>query len=149
MGTGAYISMMLCFSPEYFGETPSAETGIAGYVFDAGQPTVHFNILRERGEDTRLVRVDEAAPLYHITPEFCERPDAPYILFIWADNDMRCRQGQNELMVASMLHMGYKQTKIQTRYMRAYEHTKYDDIPEGQGTILSESVADFMKGMMK
>ena len=44
---GAYIAMMLCFDPAYL--KPYGVSNIQGYLFDAGQPTVHFRVLKERG----------------------------------------------------------------------------------------------------
>ena len=39
---------------------------ISGYISDSAQMTTHFNVLRERGLDTRLERIDEAAPLFYL-----------------------------------------------------------------------------------
>ena len=61
---GGYISMMLCFDGRYLSPHFLAPTDFAGYVHDAGQPTVHFNVLRERGMDERRIVVDAAAPVY-------------------------------------------------------------------------------------
>ena len=48
--------MMLCMDVRYLaahGIDARDRSQIAGYFCDSGQPTVHFNILRERGIDTR------------------------------------------------------------------------------------------------
>ena len=56
---GAYLSMMLCFDPRYLAPFKIKPTDIAGYIHDAGQPTTHFNVLRERGLDERKIVVDD------------------------------------------------------------------------------------------
>jgi len=81
---GGFLSMMLCFDPRYLGAHGIFPTDIAGYVHDAGQPTAHFNVLKERGLDSRRVIVDETAPLYYIGLAEKYSP----MLFIYSDNDM-------------------------------------------------------------
>lgn len=100
---GGYISQMLCFDPSYYAEFGVESTDIAGYVHDAGQPTCHFNVLRERGIDTRRVIVDESAPLYHIVA------DQPYppMLIIVSDNDIQNRYEQTLLLQSTLNHFGY------------------------------------------
>ncbi|MEI6579913.1 MAG: alpha/beta hydrolase, partial [Eubacteriales bacterium] len=92
---GAYLAMMLFFDKYYLGEHGIDPNELAGYLFDAGQPTVHFNVLRERGLDNRLVRIDEAAPLYFIEHEYENPQSLPTILIFVADNDMANRLEQN------------------------------------------------------
>lgn len=46
---GGYLSMMLCFAEQYLGVHDIAPCRIAGWIFDAGQPTTHFRVLQERG----------------------------------------------------------------------------------------------------
>lgn len=58
---GGYISMMLCFDKRYFNKVGMEPTDIAAYIHDAGQPTSHFNVLKELGKDSRRVIVDETA----------------------------------------------------------------------------------------
>lgn len=45
---GGYLSMMLCFDAKYLAMHKIKPESIAGYIHDAGQPTTHFNVLRER-----------------------------------------------------------------------------------------------------
>ena len=79
---GSYLSMMLFFDPKYLGAHGIDPMSLGGYVFDAGQPTVHYNVLRERGMDSRLLRVDEAAPIYHITKDYDTSKHLPKIVRI-------------------------------------------------------------------
>ena len=100
---GAYISMMLCFDSKYLGLYGIKPNMIKGYIHDAGQPTSHFNILRERGIDTRRVIVDETAPLYFVGR------DSEYsnMVFIVSDNDMENRMEQTMLVQSTLKHFGY------------------------------------------
>ena len=50
---GGYLSMMICFDKKYLSIHKLSNANIAGYVHDAGQPTAHFNVLKERGIDSR------------------------------------------------------------------------------------------------
>ena len=63
---GGYITMMLCFDQKYLKAVGMSNSDIAGYWHDAGQPTFHFNVLRNEGYDPRRVIVDEHAPLYFV-----------------------------------------------------------------------------------
>ena len=100
---GAYISMLLCFDKTYFAQYNIMPTDIAGYIHDAGQPTVHFNVLRERKIDSRRVIVDESAPIYHVGTE----TNYSKMLFIVSDNDMENRFEQTMLMQSTLKHFGF------------------------------------------
>ena len=76
---------------------------ISGYVHDSGQPTAHFNVLKEKGMDFRRVIVDETAPLYFVGLE----KEYPPMLFIVADQDMENRYEQTVLVLSTMDHFGY------------------------------------------
>lgn len=41
--------MMLCFAEQYLGVHDIAPCRIAGWIFDAGQPTTHFRVLQDGG----------------------------------------------------------------------------------------------------
>ena len=119
---GAYLSMMLCFDTHYLKNAGIDPMEIGGYIFDAGQPTAHFNVLRERGIDTRRVIVDETAPLYYVGTE----PDYPPMLFLSADQDMENRHEQNQLMLSTLRHFRYDMTKITWKVLRG-THCHYVD----------------------
>lgn len=137
---GAYLAMMLFFDKTYLGVHGIHPNELAGYLFDAGQPTVHFNVLRERGLDTRLVRIDEAAPLYFIDQEYENPQSLPPILIFVADNDMPNRLEQNYLLKKTLLEFGFDESKITFNVMKGYSHCGY---------VLSEQffkiVTDFVK----
>ena len=97
---GGYISMMLCFDEKYLNAVGLDPAFVAGYIHDAGQPTAHFNVLKEFGEDSRRVIVDERAPMFHVG----RAKDYSPMLFIVSDNDMFGRYEQTMLMVNVMKH---------------------------------------------
>ena len=105
---GGYLSMMLYFDNTYLGKYGLSCKDFAGFVFDAGQPTTHFNVVGERGLDTRRVIVDEAAPLFHIK-EYSGEP--PMQIFV-ADNDMENRYEQTILLLSTLKHFHYPQDII-------------------------------------
>ncbi len=110
---GGYLSMMLCFDDKYLAPYKIPQGVIKGYIHDAGQPTTHFNVLRERRIDSRRVIIDEAAPLYHIGKAI----EYPPMLFIVSDNDMANRYEQTQLVLSTMKHFGYDENKIEYRLM--------------------------------
>jgi acetyl esterase/lipase len=130
---GAYLAMMLCFDKKYLAPYGIDPDRMAGYIFDAGQPTVHFNVLREAGMDPRKVVVDERAPLYHIC---CER-NYPPMLVLCADSDIENRYEQTVLFVSTMKHFGYG--NVDFRLMEGYEHTAYTHLP-----VFRDMVSAFM-----
>ena len=101
---GGYISMMLCFDKKYLNMFGMEPTDLKGYFHDAGQPTCHYNVCRERGMDTRRIVVDESSMLYHIGTA---KEYAPMI-FIISDNDIENRYEQTMLAISTIKHFGYK-----------------------------------------
>jgi acetyl esterase/lipase len=120
---GAYLAMMLCFDKKYLAPYGIDPDRMAGYIFDAGQPTVHFNVLREAGMDPRRLVVDERAPLYHIR----EGRKYPPMLVLCAGHDMENRYEQTLLFISTMRHFGYPD--VEFHLMEGYEHTGYTPLP--------------------
>ena len=117
---GGYLSMMLCFDEHYLGAHGLAVKDVAGFVHDAGQPTTHYNVLRERGIDCRRLIVDEAAPLYHVG----KATDYPPMLIIVSDNDMENRLEQTMLLRSTLRH--FLGDKDQSELIVAHgNHTQY------------------------
>jgi hypothetical protein len=146
---GGYISMMLAFDKKYlaaYNIDAADKSIVAGYYLDAGQPTVHYNILRERGLDTRLIRVDDAAPVY-----FIEQPDNPdnlpkYEITV-SDNDMVCRLEQNMMLYRSMLHMGYPENKVKLVIMKGFTHCGYGGVIDPDGySKYGKMIENFIRG---
>ena len=101
---GGYLSQMLCFDESWYAKFGVQPAQISGYIHDAGQPTCHFNVLRERGIDNRRVIIDESAPLYHIAADKVYPP----MLVIISDNDIQNRYEQTMLLLSTLKHFGYE-----------------------------------------
>ena len=105
---GAYLSMMLCFDERWLGKYGLTANDMDGFIHDAGQPTVHFNVLKERGIDSRRIIVDDSAPLYHVG----KNTDYPPMQIIVSDNDMENRLEETELLVGTLRRFGYGADKV-------------------------------------
>ena len=82
----------------YLAEAGVDRSHIKGYSSDAAQIMTHFNVLRERGINSRLERIDEAAPIYW----FSEKSDFPKLLLIWYTEDIVCRPEENILFLRNV-----------------------------------------------
>ena len=136
---GGYLSMMLCFDNKYLEQVGMLPTDIAGYIHDAGQPTAHFNVLKELGVDSRRLIVDQTAPMYFVGMQEKYSP----MLFIVSDNDMFARYEQTMLMIKTLEHFGHKDNVfVKVINGKHCEHTlKADENGEGVfGNIISEFV---------
>jgi Esterase/lipase len=131
---GAYMAMMLAFDKRYLSEFGIDSDSVSGYVFDAAQPTAHFNILRELGIDTRRVIIDDRAPLYHITGD----RNYPPMLVICADNDIKSRYEQTLLFMSTLDHFGYG-NKAEFKLMKGYNHCEYTSQP-----VFCDMVSEFI-----
>lgn len=139
---GGYISMMLCFNKAFLAPYGINPANIDGFVHDAGQPTAHFNVLRERGIDSRRVIVDETAPMYYIGME----PEYAPMLFIVSDNDMENRYEQTMLMRSTLKHFGYDDAKIVLKVMHG-THCHYCSAKDENGdNVLGTIVYDYIAG---
>ncbi len=95
---GAYIALMLLFDEKYLARYNLTCNDFKGYVIDSPQPTVHFNVLEERGIETNAVRIDEASPIYHLK----KYAEFPKMLLITYENDMFGRKEQNLMFSKTM-----------------------------------------------
>jgi len=140
---GGYLSMMLCFDRRWLGKYNINAMRINGFVHDAGQPTCHYNVLRERGIDTRRVMIDDSAPIYHIGVE----DQYPPMLVIVSDDDMKNRYEQTMLMMSTFKHFEYDMSKIQLKVMHgkhcAYVSRLDDDGDSILGKIVCEYIGSF------
>jgi hypothetical protein len=131
---GAYLAMMAYFDSHYLNKYGIEPSSIKGWVFDAGQPTVHFNVLKERGLDGRLVRIDDAAPLYFINHDI-DSVRQSKLMFIVAENDIEGRLEQTKLMLKTMKQFSYDMSKVEYKLMRGYMHCAYP---------ITDMVSDFI-----
>lgn len=141
---GAYLAMMLCFDPSRLASLGVDASRIRGWIFDAAQPTTHYNILRERGEDPMRVVVDEAAPLHYVHGELSAAARRP-MLFIGAEHDVPGRNEQNALLRATLRTHGYPEGRMESVIMPGYNHCEYDAARDEGGFILTRLCADFMR----
>lgn len=136
---GGYISQMLCFDEGWLFKHGIKTIDISGFIHDAGQPTVHFNVLRERGLDTRRVIIDDTAPLYHIDGT----KKLPPMLIIVSDNDMKNRYEQTMLLVSTLKHFGHSE-KVELKIMNG-THCAYVDAVDANGkSVFGKIVKDFI-----
>ena len=138
---GGYLTQMLCFDRKYLNVYNVDPDKVTGYIMDAGQPTTHFNILKERGLDTRRVIVDEAAPLYHIT----DARNYPPMQIILAENDMQNRAEQTALLISTLKHFNYDMSKLDYRFMPGCKHCEYKKMYDENGrNLFANLVASFI-----
>ena len=138
---GGYLTQMLCFDKKYLGKHNIDPDSIDGYIMDAGQPTAHFNVLKERGIDSRRVIIDETAPLYHVTAD----RNYPPMQIIVAEHDMRNRFEQTQLLISTLKHMGCPEDKIDYRFMPGYKHCEYRKYNDENGdNVMGKMFYDFI-----
>ncbi len=138
---GGYLTQMLCFNKSYFAAHNMDADSFGGYFMDAGQPTTHFNILRERGMDPRRVVIDEAAPIYYIDDT---RTYAPMRLII-SEFDAENRAEQTQLLMGTLKHFGYDMSRVDYVYMPGYKHTEYmETIVDGK-SLFADMIYDFIQ----
>ena len=138
---GGYITQMLCFDKRYLEKVGIDSDSLAGYILDAGQPTAHFNVLKEHGLDSRRVIIDERAPIYYIDDT---RTYAPMLIFN-AENDIDNRYEQTQLLMGTMKHFGHDMSRVDYRYMEGYRHCRYIKDVEGGVCKYADHIAEFVK----
>lgn len=135
---GGYLSMMLCFAPEYLQAFGLSNADIAGYFHDAGQPTAHFRVLRERGMDPRRVIVDESCPLFHVGTQ----AHYPPMRFIVSDQDMKNRYEQTMLMLSTLRHFGVEKADY---VLMHGGHCAYIGRMEGEESVFGRMIEAFIQ----
>ncbi len=138
---GGYISMMLCFDKRYLLDAGVCPDDIAGYIHDAGQPTSHFNVLREKGIDTRRIIVDETAPLYFIGME----KEYPPMMIVVSDNDMENRYEQTELVMSTLRHFRYDMSKVTYKVMNSTHCGYLNKKDENGNNLFADLVLEFIQ----
>ena len=142
---GGYLSMMLCFAEQYLGVHDIAPCRIAGWIFDAGQPTTHFRVLQERGADPRRLVCDQAAPLYHVGESFYDPP----MLVLLAEQDMENRREQTLLLMSTLTHFGCGK-KAELQVIPHSLHTEYNQWLDEKGeSVFGAILFSFLKSQEK
>ena len=136
---GGYLSMMLCFDRRWLGAHGLTPLDFGGFVHDAGQPTKHFNVLREYGLDTRRVIIDDTSALYHIG----EDETYPPMQFIVSDNDMVNRYEQTMLTLSTLRHFGVPEENMRLQVMHG-KHCHYVRQTDDNGSVLGQIIKTFM-----
>jgi len=95
---GAYLTMLLCLDQHYLRDAGICQEQIAGYISDSAQQFCHYNVLRELGQDRRLERIDEHAPIFYINSDLRIRP----LLLLYYSDDIKCRPEENRLLYTSL-----------------------------------------------
>lgn len=110
---GAYISMMLAFNGELLQRAGMRAEDVDGWVFESGQPTTHFEVLRRRNiaDWTVAQRIDELAPLYYVGKNMRFRN----ALILAYSQDIPNRLEQNLLLNAALKNCGMG---AETRFVR-------------------------------
>lgn len=146
VSAGAWMAMMLRFDERYLAQRGIDPDSVAGWVFDAGQPTSHFRVLKERGFDTRAVAVDDAAPLFFLREP---RNPAP-MLFVSAEFDIPGRLQQTHLFLETLRQYGYPEECRQFRFMAGFKHCEYcaKVAPNGR-RVLANTLADFAASLRR
>ena len=138
---GGYLTQMLCFDKRYLAPFKLSPMDIDGFIHDAGQPTTHFNVLRERGIDSRRVIIDEAAPLYHIGKD----EKYPPMLFLASDNDWPARLEQTHLIMATLKHFGYPMDNIKLSVQHGTHCHYVKKAEEGKENVFAKLCKEFME----
>lgn len=141
---GGYASMMLCFDKRWLAPYKLPADAVAGYLHDAGQPTTHFNVLRERGLNPHLIRVDEAAPLYHIG----QAAEYPPMHFVVADEDIANRYEQTMLVLGTLKHLGYDMSRVSHEVMHS-KHCRYvRELDENGESVFGKVTLEFFEKVL-
>ena len=139
---GGYLTMMLCFDDRWLGKYSLEVCDVDAFIHDAGQPTTHFNVLKERGESPDGVVIDNAAPIYHVS-----KRSYPPMQFIVSDNDMPGRLEQTEMLIDKLKKCGHPEEKLD--YVLTHgTHVWYVSTADRDGkNELGKLIIPFIKGI--
>ncbi len=137
---GAYILSMLLFDPSFLLIHGIDPDSFSGYLFNASQPTTHFNVLKERGIDPSKIVVDEASMLYHIN----SKRHYPPMVFMAAERDIPMRLEQIQLALSSLKQHGFAD-RTRFIYMKGYDHCAYNSAVDEDGrSVFAKILFDFL-----
>ena len=111
----------------------------------SGQPTSHFTVLEKAGVDPKRVIIDERAPLFYVGLQDC----IPSMLFLIADNDMQNRYEQTMLMLSTLKHFGFDETRIKFRLLHG-THCEHCFAKEEDGTsVFGNILLDYFSEILR
>lgn len=138
---GGHLTMILCFDKRWLASHGIAPTEIDGFLHDAGQPTCHFRMLKERGIDPKRIVVDRAAPLYYVGMD----EEYPVMKFIVSDDDMKNRYEETMLMISALESFGHTAPKVRLQVMHG-KHCRYVGAVDEKGdSVFGQICADFIQ----
>ncbi len=127
---GGYLAALLGTDATYLAAHDMTFRDIAGVIALSGQMITHFSVRAERGAPETTIRVDEAAPLYHVNGE------TPPFLLGFGENDMAMRPEENRLMAVALRNAGNADVKCIELAGRDHDTisqmTRADDILRGE-----------------
>lgn len=95
---GAWIAMMLLLDPQYYAAAGADANAVTGYISNSAQQFAHFGLLKDRGFDSRIERIDETAPISFVHEGLSIKP----LFLLYYSDDIACRPEENRLMYAAM-----------------------------------------------
>ena len=138
------MTQLLCFDKSYLGAVGLSNDDIDAYVHDAGQPTVHFNVLRERGYDHRRIMIDKYAPLYYVGLD----KEYPPMQIIVSDQDLENRLEQTELLLGTLRHFAHDMSRVHFSKTNG-THVWYVDAVDNNGkSEYANLIIPFIKGVI-
>ena len=136
---GAYITLLLAFDGRYLEKVGADQREISGYISESAQITVHYNVLRERGLDTRLERIDEAAPIFFMTPGI----NFGRLYLICYEDDIPCRPEQNLLFYKGLLRICPEQEVFFAKLKGPHSHGSVERSESGRFDF-TDAVLEFL-----
>ncbi len=130
---GAYIAIMNVLDERYLARYGLHNSDFFAFCIDSCQPTVHYNVLRERGEKTFAIRVDEAAPVFFLGSGKVNTR----LTLITYKGDIKGRKAQNEMLHDALESYGIKHDFI----VLPGAHTSAE-FPDENGVIRALKIVD-------
>lgn len=141
LSAGAYLSMMLCFDPQWLAAVGMKPLDVSGYLHGSAQPTKHFNVLKYSGIDSRRVIIDETAPIWHITEDMV----VPPMQILASDHDVENRLNQNRLLVSTMQHFGHDMSRVDFRELHGTHCSFAKEVDAFGNPVYAGLILDFMR----
>lgn len=138
---GGHLTMILCFDRSRLGAHDISPTDIDGFLHDAGQPTCHFRMLKERGLDPKRILVDDRAPLYYVGLD----EEYPVMRFIVSDNDMKNRYEETLLMISALKNFGHTAPQITLKVMNGKHCAYVQAVEENGDSVFGKLCHEFIR----